>query len=394
MTEGGTRLRTTRRAALAGAAGLMVVDARVGPARAQAGAATMPAGAMELVVAANAPSTPTGMTVSAEGRIFIFMPRIDAKIAYSVGEVARDGSVTPYPDAGINRPDPQRPRDTLFFVPNGVMDGRNRLWMLDGGLMDPSGAPVPGAAKLMCIDISNGAIVANVPLGSAVEATSSLNDLRIDAGNGRRETAYVTDQGQGGQGAIIAVDLATGRAVRRLARHPSTASTAGLVKMVEGRQMLLRSADGATKEIQGGANGIALSPDASRLYYAPLMGRHLYSANTAALLDPQASDDVVAATVQDLGEKGFTGGLQTDDRDRVYLALQEHNAVGRRTGQGTIEIVASDPRLIWADTMWIHDGWLYINSAQVNRLPGFNGGRDMQRPPYAILRTRIDAGRA
>lgn len=39
---------------------------------------------------------------------------------------------------------------------------------------------------------------------------SSLNDLRVDVRDGRA-LAYVTDQGQAGAGAILAVDLDTGR---------------------------------------------------------------------------------------------------------------------------------------------------------------------------------------
>ncbi len=100
----------------------------------------------------------------------------------------------------------------------------------------------------------------------------------------------------------------------------------------------------------------------------------------------------MAAGVTDLGEKGMTGGLTTDSKDRVYLAMQEFNAVGRRDPDGTVEIIASDPRLIWADTFWITpDRWLHISSAQVNRRPEYNGGKDLQVPPYAILRMRIDA---
>ncbi|RZK82731.1 MAG: hypothetical protein EOO66_26675, partial [Methylobacterium sp.] len=100
----------------------------------------------------------------------------------------------------------------------------------------------------------------------------------------------------------------------------------------------------------------------------------------------------VAARVEDLGEKGMTGGLTTDSKDRVYLALQELNAVGRRNPDGTVEILAADPRLIWADTFWITpDRWLHISSAQVNRRPEYNGGEDRQQPPYAILKIRIDA---
>lgn len=356
--------------------------------------ATGPFGALDLVVAARAPTTPTGLTLSPEGRMFLFMPRFDEKTVFTASEVFPDGRVEPYPSEAANRPDPARPAETLFHVPNGVFDRTNRLWLLDAGLMASSGEPVPNAAKLVCIDPATNAIVRTIPLQSVVTQTSSLNDLRVDLRPGR-EAAYITDQGQTGVGALIAVDLASSRAVRRLAGHASTRSVDGILKIVEGRVLLKREADGTASPIKGGANGIALSPDGARLYYTPLMSRRLYAVETAALLDADKDDAAVAATVKDLGEKGLTGGLIADSRDRIYLSLQEFNGIGRREPDGRIEVLATDPRLIWPDTFWITgDGWLYLSSAQANRRPEHNGGTDRQEPPYAIFRMRIDAGPA
>lgn len=388
----GRTVKVDRRSVMTGsaaAAGIALAGVASAQTRSEAPGGSPPAtpvGRMELHVAARAPTTPTGVVVSRTGRVFVFMPRFDDKTVYTVGEVARDGNVTPYPSAAMNRPDAARAGENLFHVPNGVVDARNRLWMLDAGLMASNGVPVAGAAKLVCVDLTTDTVVRRIPLAPAVEPTSSLNDLRVNAD---ARYAYVTDQGQDGQGALIAVDLTTGRTVRRLARHASTASVDGIVKIVEGRQVMIRRANGTTAAVKGGANGIALSPDGRRLYYAPLIGRHLYAIDTAILLDPQASDAAVAAKVENLGEKGLTGGLLCDPQGRVLLALQEHNAIGRRNDDGSVEIVASDPRLIWSDTLWIEGGWLYVSAAQVNRRAEFSGGVDRQQPPYAILRTRL-----
>jgi sugar lactone lactonase YvrE len=386
-------IRFARRTLLAGTAAL--ATARTMAARpVSAQPASDPVGILDLVVGARAPTTPTGLTLSSDGRMFLFMPRFDEKTVFTVGELFPDGRVAAYPSDAANRPDPARPAETLFHVPNGVFDRRNRLWLLDAGLMASSGESVPGAAKLVCIDPATDAIVRTISLQPLVTKTSSLNDLRVDVRPGR-EVAYLTDQGQTGEGALIAVDLASGRAVRRLAGHASTRSVDGILKIVEGRVLMKRAADGATSPIKGGANGIALSPDGARLYYTPLMSRRLYAVETAALLDPAKDDAAVADTVTDLGEKGLTGGLIADSRDRVYLSLQEFNGIGRRDPDGRIEVVATDPRLIWPDTFWITgDGWLYLSSAQANRRPEHNGGIDRQQQPYAIFRMRIDAGPA
>ncbi|WP_295849904.1 L-dopachrome tautomerase-related protein [uncultured Xylophilus sp.] len=350
---------------------------------------------LELVRAMRCPSTPTGIALSPDGqRLFVFMPRFDAQVPYTVGEVRPDGSVVPWPDAERNRPDPQRPQVSLVHVPNGVFDAAGRLWLLDAGLATGSGAPMNGAPKLLCLDIADGRVLKTVPLSAATVPTSSLNDLRVRAGGSGREVAYITDQGQDGKGALMAVDLASGRAVRRLAEHGSTASVKGVLKIVEGRPVERVDASGQRQPVQGGANGIALSHDGATLYYAPLMGRRLYAVDTAALLDAP-SDAAVAATVRDLGEKGMTGGLACDDRDRVYLTLQESEAVGRRHPDGRIEMLGTDPRLLWPDTFHIaRDGWLYVNAAQVQRRPEYHGGTDRQQPPYLLFRLRIDAGPA
>ncbi|AWN44155.1 SMP-30/gluconolactonase/LRE family protein [Methylobacterium durans] len=349
------------------------------------------AGAMELALLADAPSTSTGLAISRSGRVFVMMPRFNAKVPITVGEVAPDGSVRPYPSKAANRPDPKNPQASLLHVPNGVFDRDDTLWLLDAGLPEGKGPPVPGGAKLVQLDLAENRIRRVVPLEPGITPSSSLNDLRVDIRDGRA-FAYITDQGQGEEGAILAVDLNDGRVVRRLQGHASTKSQKNLVKFVEHRPVMLRPETGPEKPVQGGANGIALSPDGRRLYYAPLIGRRLYAVDTASLLDPNASDAEVAAGVEDLGEKGMTGGLTTDAMDRVYLTLQEQNAVARRHPDGRIEVIASDERLIWADTFWITpDRWLYVTAAQVNRRPEYNGGADLQRPPYAILRVRIDA---
>ncbi|GJD80273.1 SMP-30/gluconolactonase/LRE family protein [Methylobacterium gregans] len=350
-----------------------------------------PVGGLELAHLADAPSTPTGLAISRGGRVFVMMPRFTAKVPFTVGEVMPDGSVRPYPDAESNRPDAKRPQASLFHVPNGVFDRDDTLWLLDAALPEGKGAPVPGGAKLVQIDLATNRIVRVVPLEAGIGPTSSLNDLRVGRLNGR-PVAYITDQGQDGKGAILAVDLANGLVLRRLAEHASTKTQTGVVKFVEQRPVMQTQGDGPPQSPKGGANGIALSPNGARLYYAPLMARHLYAVGTAALLDPAASDAMVAATVEDLGEKGMTGGLTTDSKDRVYLSLQEQNAVGRRDPDGRIEVIAADPRLVWADTFWITpERWLYISAAQVNRRPEFNAGQDLSKPPYAILRMRIDA---
>ena len=345
----------------------------------------------------HAPNTITGLAVTSGGRVFVCLPRYSAANPFTLAEVAGDGSVTAFPDAEMNRPDPGRPDQTLFSTLNCVPDRRGRLWILDSGQATTAEPVTQGAAKLVCVDLATNEVVRTVPLSSVTSEKASPNDLVIwhdPAGEPVR--AYISDQGRGGQGALIAVDLTTGRVVRRLAEHASTASQpGGVLRIMEGRHVLLRSADGTSRPLLGGANAIALSPDGMHLYYGPIASRRAYRIDTGRLLDPSASDADLAATVVDLGEKGATAGMITDALGRIYLSLQEFNAVGRRELDGTITVLDDDPRLIWPDTFSItDDGWLYVTAAQANRRPEFNGGVDQQKPPYGIFRIRIGAGPA
>jgi sugar lactone lactonase YvrE len=56
-------------------------------------------------------------------------------------------------------------------------------------------------------------------------------------------------------------------------------------------------------------DGIAISADGERLYVCPLASRRLFSVSVDALADERASDEAVAATLEDHGEKGASDGL-------------------------------------------------------------------------------------
>ena len=62
--------------------------AMTSPAQAAPGSAvpeTKPVGALELARAVAAPTAPTGLALSRDGRMFVFMPRLDAETRFSIG---------------------------------------------------------------------------------------------------------------------------------------------------------------------------------------------------------------------------------------------------------------------------------------------------------------------
>lgn len=353
--------------------------------------ALRPVGELEVVHRFDGPM-PTGVTVSAKGRIFVNFPKWGDEVPFTVGEI-RDGQVLPFPSQQANTFDPAHGAQTLSSVQSVVVDALDRLWILD------TAAPgfqtrIAGAAKLVAVDLQSNQIVKTIVIPANVALASTyLNDVRFDLRVGRAGVAYITDSSVTGPGGIIVVDLASGRSWRKLSGHPSTSVDPGFVPIVEGQRMAQRAPGKAPQAFGVASDGIALSADGKTLYYSPLSSRHLYSVPTALLLDQAASGDTVGRAVKDLGEKGASDGLEADDQGRLYASDYEHNSIHQRLPDGQWRTIASDPRMLWPDTLSVGpDGYLYFTANQLHRQPGFNNGHDLRTKPYLLFRVRIDAG--
>jgi sugar lactone lactonase YvrE len=357
---------------------------------AASGQAPAPATSSPEVVARFDGPMPTGVSVAPNGRIFVNYPRWGDDVPFTVAEL-RDGKAVPFPDAAINVPDPAHPSDTLLSVQSVVADAKNRLWILD------TAAPgfrtrLSRGVKLVAVDLATNRVVRTIVFGDDVALpTSYFNDVRFDL-RGGDGVAYITDSSVSGPGGIVVVDLATGKAVRRLSGHPTTSPDPGFTAVVEGREMMSRPADGSAKPFRVASDGIALSADGATLYYCPLSSRHLYAVPTAALRDAALPEAELGRKVVDLGEKGASDGLEADDRGRVYGGDYEHNSI-RRLADGTWTTIVEGPEILWPDTLSIGtDGYLYFTANQLHRQAGFNGGTDQRRKPYHLLRVKIDGG--
>ncbi|MFI7603416.1 L-dopachrome tautomerase-related protein [Actinoplanes sp. NPDC049681] len=353
--------------------------------------AAEPIGSLETVHTFDCGPMPTGVAVSAGGRIFVNFPKWGDEVVFTVGEL-RDGSVVAYPDQAHNTPAGNDDPRAFVSVQSVVVDPANRLWVLDTGSPMFEDTQV-GGPKLVCIDLATDTVVHTICFDrTSVLPTTYLNDVRFDL---RRKVAYITDSSDRGPNGIIVVDLRSGTAWRRLHDHPSTKAERppDFLPVVEGAPFLERPADGPPEPVTMGADGIAIAADGSRLYYCPLMSRHWYSVSTDALVDRDVSDDEVAATVVDEGDKGgVSDGLETDDQGRFYLTNPEHNAILRRLADGTMETLVHDPRLLWTDTMSVTDGYVYVTANQLHRQATYQNGRDLRRYPYSLFRVPIDAG--
>ncbi|TFV47491.1 gluconolaconase [Blastococcus sp. TF02A-35] len=338
---------------------------------------------------------PTGVTVSHGGRIFVCYPKWGDEVGFTVGEI-RDGEAVAFPSQELNDNRSDADPERLVSVQSVVVDPADRLWVLDTG--SPMFRPTEhGGPKLVCVDLATDQVVRTILFPTDVALpTTYLNDVRFDLRRGQEGTAFITDSSDQGANGIIVVDLASGESWRRLHEHPSTKATTppDLRMVVEGQEFVERSSDGEVTPVTMGADGIAIAADGSRLYYCPLAGRRWYSVSVDALVDRGQPDDAVAATVRDEGDKGcVSDGLETDDQGRLYVTDGEHDAIHRRSPDGSWETVVHDPRLLWPDTMSVAaDGHLYVTANQLYRQDKYRGGEDQRRKPYVLFRTPVGAG--
>ena len=180
----------------------------------------------------------TGVAVTADGRRFVNFPRWTDDAPISVAEVMKDGSLRPYPDAKWNswrnaRANELPVGDYFVCVQSIVPDGHGNLWVLDPGA--PGNEKIlEGAPKLVRIDLASNRVtkVIAVPGDVALQGTY-LNDIRFSPDG---KTGYITDSGT--RGAIIVVDLESGKSFRALDGHASTQIDKTVKVAIDGKPLV------------------------------------------------------------------------------------------------------------------------------------------------------------
>jgi len=335
---------------------------------------------LETVAALEGPM-PTGIAVSATGRVFTNFPRWGDEVAFTVAEI-KEGKAVPYP--------PQN--NTLVSVQSVVVDPANRLWLLDTGRIE-FGEPVPGGPKLVGVDLATDTVFKTITFpDDVVLKTTYLNDVRFNLKQGDKGMAYITDSSNNGPNGIIVVDLSNGKSWRRLHNHPSTKADQDFLGIVEGVPLMNRPANGKPTHCKVGADGIAITPDGEHLYFSALNSRRLYRIPTKVLARQDAGEKEVAKSVEDLGNRGFASdGLVMDQKANLYLTNYEDGAINVRNAEGAYSTLIEDDRLLWPDTLAISkDGYLYLTANQLHRQPGFHKGTDLRKPPYHLFRIQLD----
>jgi sugar lactone lactonase YvrE len=327
------------------------------------------ASAQALTIVAQFDHQATGVAVTQDGRRFVNFPRWTDDAPISVAEVMKDGSLRPYPDAKWNswrnaRANEMPVSDYFVCVQSIVPDNHGNLWVVDPGA--PGNEKIlPGAPKLVKIDLQTNQVTKVIPVpGDVALQGTYLNDIRFSP-DGR--TGYITDSGT--RGAIIVVDLDSGKSWRTLDGHPSTQIDKTVTVTLDGQP--LKRPDG--RQPAFAADGIAISNDGRMLYYQALTGKTLYAVDTAKLRRGVSEADRAAA-VRTVATTNVADGLWMSRAGVLYITSPADYSVKRLDGT-TTRTVLTDKRLRWPDTFSEGaDGRLYLTASHIQDTVWFTPG--------------------
>lgn len=330
----------------------------------------------------------SGVVVTPGGRMFLTLPRAGVNHTDpSLVEII-NGQPVAFPDTAHTVPS-GKPLAEWLVSPLGLTLSGNTLWVLDEGKRAGIDAIPADSAKLVAIDIPSRQVVKTILINKPqLRDTQQLNDLRVDVHHGAQGTVYISNNGfSKPDSSLLVVDIASG-SVRELFRdQPQVSPAPGYMTWVEGKPHAY-SVDHPTMP-QGGVNGIELSPDGKTLYWTIPTNANTYSLPTALLSDPKQTEADLAKAIHFEGQAASNGGITVDDHGTLYYGDAAHHAIVAKNTQGQFSLVAQDPRLIWPDGLYYRKGYLYVSVGQWQRAPGLNGGKDLRKAPYEVLKIKV-----
>ena len=312
-----------------------------------------------------------GVAVSHDDRIFVALPRWVQSDSFSLGEV-KDGKVVPYPGGDWNTWHKGLDEENRFTTVNavwiepGIPDA---LWVVD------CGQGVAHGKKLVKIDLKTNT-VNRIYHFSQQEAPlqACLNDVRIAKGH-----AFLTESGLG---AILTVDLKTGRVRRVLAASRKTKAVSGRSAVVDGRRLV--GPDGNPPLVH--ADDIEISPDKNWLYFGMPMGGDLWKVKVDDLLDDSLDEKALDARVLDDGPMIPVGGMYMLPNGSLLLSDLEKHALQLRSPDGKLTLLAQSKFLDSPDAMSLDKtGRVYIAASQAGLSPGGNHGVNGTKLPFRVL---------
>lgn len=348
-------------------------------------AAPTPPQVGQVEIVAELDITPGNVTVSKDGRIFASVHGMRRGPVQLIEVTGRNAWV-PFPDEAWNAK-PGSGEDVLNTPHGVVIDGRDRLWVIDHG----NWLPNPQPPKLLAFDIASRRLAFRHDFNKATApAGQILQDLAVDSDRG---FVYVADCGP--DPAIVSVDTNKGVA-RRFSGHPAL-QTEDVELTVEGDPLLFPGPGGRMGPARVGINPITLSADGETIYFGSMNGTSWYSV-PARLFRDGATNAEIGRNIARVGPKPLSDGAATDAEGNHFITNLPDNGIDLLTKDGRLQPLVRDARFLWPDNAHFgQDSWLYVAINQLHRNPIFTGAEDRGRPPYLIARvwtgTRGQPGR-
>lgn len=360
---------------------------------------------------------PTGLAVDLDENIYLTYPRNFENGTNAVTVATSFSDEEPWPSAEIQNCQPgQNVSECFINIQNLVLDAHGQFWVLDSGIPYKKTAPaVTGGAKIMQFDPATKELVKTYLFPDDILSSgTNLNDLRINNTAGTGGFAFLTDASV--KGGILAVDLATGGVVKRLAGQPSVMADPGYVGSYNGEPIYCWN--GTAKSFcTTSSDGIALQ--GGQIYWGVLSSRRFYYVPQDILQNFDATEDEVIAAVQDPGQLGSEqAGFTADDQGRVFLLASEQNAIyyvqtdqSRVTeevngvpagGSGPVaaenyyvKTLVRNGLIQHADSAAILNGYLYFCTNQLELGPSRQyNNTDNRKGPFRSYKLFIGAGPA
>ena len=312
-----------------------------------------------------------GIAITSKGRMFVSIPQWIDEPSPSVAEVFENGSIKAYPNNIWNAFDKKKSYQRFTNVNAVHVDHKDNLWVVDYAAPFWSD-PIKGSQKLVKINTSENQVEKVYRFDEDIlPEGAKLNDVRVDL---NKQVAYISEFGIG---ALIVLDLPTGKARRLLHRHYSARAHPDVVTYFDGKPF-------STAMLQ--LNDIELDNKGEYLYYQPTGGPILYRIKTKHLLNTSLNQRQLSDKVEVYSKSLTIGGITKDKNDTFYLGNVQDNAVTILKNGQVMGNLVQDDRLLWPDAMSVYKRYLYIPAPQLRLLPKFNNGEDKTRGQFKVYR--------
>lgn len=321
---------------------------------------------------------PIGLGVSQENRIFVTFPKNPTNYDYGLAEIIK-GKRFPYPNAEWNQWDSLKPQSRFINVQALFVDQTNMLWVLDPA--SPAGQKaITDGIKLVKINLATNQVEKIYRFEDLPRERTALNDVQVDS---KQQVAYLSDPGRG---ALVVLDLRSGKSRTVLENDPSTKADPNFVLTIDGKEVR----DNKGNPFKSNVNGIALTYDYKYLYFRPITQTNLFRIATSYLINSALSPTELAAYVEVMDETGVSHGMLADKLGNVYLTDSPDKAIRYFTPKRELKMLVQDNRLLWPDSFGIgSDGYLYVTAAQLHRGKRYNNGEDKVEYPFRLYRVKL-----